>query len=67
MKTILKILLCAIAGLAICYLMNENSEGVYVIFEKIVAMLAIGLCILGYALISNEDKKDYKDEYLPKI
>lgn len=63
MKTIAKIILGAIALVAIAFLFNENTTGFMCIVEKLSAIAVLAGCALGYLALDKGNKTDYSNEY----
>lgn len=64
MKTIAKIILGAIALVAIGFLFNENTTGIIAcIVEKLSAIAVLAGCALGYLALDKGNKTDYSNEY----
>lgn len=63
MRAISKIILGAIALVAIGFLFNENTTGFICIVEKMSAIVALAGCALGYLSLDKGNEVDYSNEY----
>jgi hypothetical protein len=64
MKTIAKIILGAIAMVAIGFLFNEKTEGfIACIAEKLIALTVLAGCTKGYLALINKNESDYSNEH----